>query len=84
MSGGVLEKDAPTATIYNREWFRSNGSPRPERRALRDQLYAEVRAQFPEARQDARALVLAGASGAGKRERSGGGAGGGDIPVRER
>lgn len=66
MSGGVLEKDAPTATINNREWFRSNGSPRPERRALHDQLYAEVRAQFPEARQDARALVLAGPPGAGK------------------
>ncbi len=66
MAGGVLEKDAPTATINNREWFRSNGSPRPERRALHDQLYAEVRAQFPEARQDARALVLAGPPGAGK------------------
>lgn len=66
MSGGVLEKDAPTATINNREWFRSNGSPRPERRALHDQLYAEVRAQFPEARQDACALVLAGPPGAGK------------------
>ncbi len=66
MSGGVLEKDAPTATINNRDWFRSNGSPRPERRALHDQLYAEVRAQFPEARQDARALVLAGPPGPAK------------------
>lgn len=64
--GAPLDKDGPHATVNNPAWFRSNGTARPQRRAVHDRLQRIHVGRFPLARQEGRALVLAGPPGAGK------------------
>lgn len=65
-SDGPLDKDGPNASIQNRDWFRLDGMPRASRRQLHDRLKKAVFDEYPQAKQQRRALVLAGPPGAGK------------------
>jgi len=64
--GGALDKDSPHATVNNPDWYRSNGLPRMVRRIVHDRIKAELISRAAGARQEGRALVLAGPPGAGK------------------
>jgi predicted ABC-type ATPase len=64
--GGVLDPLGPYATMNNPAWFRPVTGFTPERRALHQRLLDNYRAQYPNVRQDRRAIVLAGPPGAGK------------------
>jgi len=63
--GGVLASDSPHASVNNPDWFDLDG-PTSARRALHTRLIAQYRALHPQARQQRRAIVLAGPPGAGK------------------
>lgn len=63
--GQALGPDAPTSTIYNKEWW-IDGEPTPARSRLHRRLLEEARTSAPGVQQENRALVLAGPPGAGK------------------
>jgi chloramphenicol 3-O-phosphotransferase len=65
-AGGPLDKDGPHATTRNPAWYRSNGSRKAGRRATHERIKAAVVSQSPNAKDEGRALVLAGPPGAGK------------------
>ncbi|MFS0700066.1 zeta toxin family protein [Cellulomonas sp. 179-A 4D5 NHS] len=67
-AGGPLDPTGPSATTANPDWFRGGDVRRPttQRDALHRRLLAEARAEHPAARQERRAIVLAGPPGAGK------------------
>ncbi|MBB2924404.1 zeta toxin family protein [Cellulomonas cellasea] len=67
-AGGPLDPTGPNATTANPDWFRGRDVRRPtaQRDALHRRLLAEARAEQPAARQERRAIVLAGPPGAGK------------------
>ncbi|MET4224583.1 zeta toxin family protein [Oerskovia enterophila] len=66
--GGPLDKDGPHSTLNNPAWFIDGKVEQPtaRRRALWRRLREEVRAETPGARQEGKAIVLAGPPGAGK------------------
>lgn len=67
-AGGPLDTAGANATTANPRWFfgRDVELATPQRAQLHRRLIAEARAEFPEARVDRRAIVLAGPPGAGK------------------
>ncbi|WP_051027688.1 zeta toxin family protein [Cellulosimicrobium cellulans] len=67
-AGGPLDKDGPHSTLNNPAWFIDGQVDQPTagRRALWRRLRDEARAEAPGARQDGKAIVLAGPPGAGK------------------
>lgn len=67
-AGGPLDKDGPHSTLNNPAWFIDGQVDQPTagRRALWRSLRDEARAEVPGARQDGKAIVLAGPPGAGK------------------
>jgi len=67
--GQALAPDSPNATVNNRQWFSKIGGkyrPRDARASLHDRIMAEHMEKYPDARQEKRAIVLAGPPGAGK------------------
>ncbi len=67
-AGGPLDKDGPHSTLNNPAWFIDGKVEQPtaRRRALWRRLREEARAETPGARQEGKAIVLAGPPGAGK------------------
>ncbi|MFF8345772.1 zeta toxin family protein [Cellulosimicrobium funkei] len=67
-AGGPLDKDGQHSTLNNPAWFIDGkvDQPTARRRALWRRLRDEARAEAPGARQDGKAIVLAGPPGAGK------------------
>ncbi|MBN0042257.1 zeta toxin family protein [Cellulosimicrobium cellulans] len=67
-AGGPLDKDGPHSTLNNPAWFIDGkvDQPTARRRALWRRLRDEARPEAPGARQDGKAIVLAGPPGAGK------------------
>lgn len=67
-AGGPLDKDGAHATLNNPRWFFDGdvASPTAGRRALWRRLIEEARAEAPGARNEGKAIVLAGPPGAGK------------------
>ncbi|PPF14682.1 toxin component of a toxin/antitoxin system [Rathayibacter sp. AY1D1] len=69
-AGGPLSPKSEHATVNNREWFRLGADqdyePRGARQQLHDRFVADYRAQFPDVRQERKAIILAGPPGAGK------------------
>ncbi|MDO5645923.1 MAG: zeta toxin family protein [Dermabacter sp.] len=64
--GGPLDKGADNASLRNPAWYRHDGSRRANREASLNRMKAEVVGNSPNARNERRALVLAGPPGAGK------------------
>ena len=65
-SGRPLDAEGPWASVRNPAWFLRSGTPRHGRRGLHARLLDERATQAPDVLEDRRAVVLAGAPGAGK------------------
>lgn len=68
--GQPLATDSPHATVNNPEWFKRSGGGVLKARGARSRMHSEIRAEhrdrYPDAKNERKAVILAGPPGAGK------------------